>query len=157
MKDTLPSSGMWRRSVWWIGAKLSETQAAGLVQSGRVSRAEVTGTVLGGGGRMLLFALKGLLCGIRLRRDEMKSESRGCVINGKKVNAVLNKVTFSHQSVQSQFLPAFPYINYQFHSRGIPFYSGEGDRTWMRSVGSKSSETHSFSFSRKCYLISCVM
>ena len=60
---------------------------------------------------MLLFALKGLLYGIRLRRGEMKSKSRGCVLNGSKVNAVLNSVTFFHLSAQSQFLPDFPYIN----------------------------------------------
>jgi hypothetical protein len=34
---------------------------------------------------------------------------------------VLNKVTLFHLSVQSQFLTVFPYINYQFYPRGIPF------------------------------------
>jgi hypothetical protein len=48
-------------------ANLSETQVSGLVQGGKVSRAEVTGTVSRGG--MLLFALKGLFYGIRLRRE----------------------------------------------------------------------------------------
>jgi len=73
-----------------------------------VSRAEVTGTFFWGD---VLLALKGLFYGIRLRREEMKSESRKCVLSGTKVHAVLNKGTFFHLSVQIQFLPAFPYIN----------------------------------------------
>jgi len=65
------------------------------------------------GGGMLLFTLKGLFYGIRLRKEEMKSESKEYILNGTKINAVLNKVTFSHLPVQTQFLPALPYINYQ--------------------------------------------
>jgi len=82
-----------------------------------------------GGGGNVTFALKGLFHGIRLRREEMKSESRECVLNGTKVKAILNKITFFNLSIQSQFLPAFPYINYKFYPRGIPFHSGEGGRT----------------------------
>jgi hypothetical protein len=49
----------------------------------------------------------------------MKCEGRECGLNGTKVNAVLNKVTFFQ----------------------------EGGRTWMRSVVTKSSETHSLATS----------
>ena len=93
-----------------------------------MSLAEVTGSVSAGGSNVT-FALKGLFHGIRLRREEMKSESRVCVLNGTKVNAVLNKVTFFNLSVQSQFLPAFPYVNYKFYPLGISFHSGEEGRT----------------------------
>jgi hypothetical protein len=84
---------MWRRSVWWIGANVSGRHATGLVQGGRVSHAEVTGTVSEEGG-MLRFSPKRLFCGLEWEREEIKSDSKECDLNGTKLHAVLNKVTF---------------------------------------------------------------